>query len=384
MDMTVPANTRRTRLYKRINKLVDKWQRTYLVLACLFALAGYAFLLLLPILVIVAGINIYNTLFTSDVIDWLSASIWFVVMASTSLLCYRCIQLKPPSPRGLALTDKIAPEIFKLQQQLRDHFKRPRIHRIIITTDYELDIIKVPRTALPVWSMNTLVIGLPVLLCHSPEQFECMMARRLGQFSKQHNPVVNWLYQLRAIWKQYSLAYGEQKSPDSKLLKWFFAAYSYLYSAVTVFAARKDELNADSYATEVYNDVDVREMITANAVYQCYLQESFWPAVNKIASTKTGVPMSPYQKLASNIHMNLKDDKLAALMDKLFNAQPHSASPVPSLRNRLVNIGHDSPNMSVDAKAVAATHYLGSSMKSVIELFDKHWLKNHMAKQKKD
>ncbi len=382
MDTTAPEHSQRITLYKYINELANKWPHTYLALTCLFALTGYIFVLLLPMLAIVAGINIYEILLADNPVDWQGVSIWFAVLIISSMLCYRNIQLKPAPPTGLILSEKIAPEIFILLKQLHTHFKRPSIQRIIITADYELDVIKVPKWALPVWSMNTLVIGLPVLLCHSPKQFECMVARRLGQFSKQNNPLLNWLYQLRAIWPQYSLAYGKQKYPDSKLLKWFYAAYSYLYLAVSVFAARKDELNADSYATEAYNDADVREMITANAVYQWHLHRSFWPAVNKIASVKTRTPLSPYQKIASNIHANLKGDKLATVLDEVFNATPHATCPVPSLRSRLENIGHDTPAMSVDSGTVAATHYLGASLKGVIDLFDKLWLKHHIENQK--
>ena len=123
-------------------------------------------------------------------------------------------------------------------------------------------------------------------------------------------------------------------------------------------------------------------MITANAVYHWYLQESFWPAVNKIAAVKMDPSLAPYTKIASNIHTKLKGEKLASLVDQLFNAEPSGTCPVPSLRSRLDNIGHDTPNMPMDTGAIAATHYLGASLNSVISIFNKLWLKDYTAKQK--
>lgn len=382
MDIFGPVRTRLNIFYKHIETLIAKYHRSYLVFVCLFAIIGYAFVLLFPLLVIAGGNNIYENLVASDEINWQDTSIWFVVLVCAALFSYRSSQIKLMQPVGLTITEERIPEVFKLVEKLHTHFKRPAIHRIIVTADYELDVLKTPKWALPVWSTNTLIIGLPVLLCLSPGQFECLVARRLGQFSKQHNLLTNWLYQLRAIWKQYGFAYGKLKYPDSKLLKWSYEAYAFLYVTVSVYAARKDELNADAYAMELFIDNDVREMITADAVYRYYLQNRFWPAVNKIASLKTQSLLAPYNKIASSIQANLKDEKLLSLIDEVFKAQPHWKDPIPSLQTRLVNIGHETPYMPESSGVTAAERYLGASLGGVIDLIGKLWLKNNLEKRK--
>ena len=378
MDISGSIRIRLNRLYKRVESLMLKYQRIYLSFVCLFALTGYAFILLLPLLVIAGSQNIYNNLNGNHVANWPNALIWFAVVFCAALLSFRCLRFKPVSPAGLTLSAEKLPEIFKLVEKIRIHFKRPTIHRIIITTHYELDIVKMPRWALPVWSSNTLVIGLPLLLCFSPRQFECMLGRRLGQFSKNHNLITNWLYQLRSTWKQYSLSYGKQKYPDSMILKWFFSAYSFLYSAISIYVVRRDELNADSYAMELFNHEDVREMMTADAVYRHYLDNSFWPAINK-----TALPIvNPHHKLSSIIHTVLQGDKLAGLTNKVFSTEAKWNSPNPSLLHRLDKIAHDSPYMSDHTGVTAASQYLGKSLDIVINLMDKLWLKDALLKRK--
>ncbi|MCK4705659.1 MAG: hypothetical protein KAT90_09275, partial [Gammaproteobacteria bacterium] len=274
-------------------------------------------------------------------------------------------------------------EIFKIVREYQDYFKRPEIHRIVITADYELDIVKVPKFGLPVWSINTMVIGLPVLLCHSPKQFECLVARRIGQFSKSQNPVTNWLYQLRETWKQYSFAYNKLKSPDSYLLKWIYARYASLYASVSVYAARGDELNADTYAIELFHNDVVREMITAYMTYQYFLQEHYWPAINKIASIRTKPALTPYHNMTAAIQTNLKEEQLKSLINKVFKAEPQRNVPTPSMLQRLENIGHDTPSLSDNTGDAAAVTYLGESLNNVVNLIDKLWLNDIMTLQRR-
>ena len=353
-----------------------------MVFVSIVALMGYALVLLFPILVIAAGMNIYETLLNNDAINWETAAIWSVVLIFSALFSYRSLQIKITPPVGLTLVEDKVPEMFKLAQHFQSNFKRPTIHRMVITANFELDVVKTPKWALPVWSTNVLLIGLPVLLCLSPKQFECLMAARIGQFSKRHNLLTNWLYQLRAIWKQYAIAYGKQKYPDSYLLKWLYAAYASFYTSVSVHTARRDKLYADSYAMELFTHEDVREMITAEMTYQLYLQKRFWPAINKIATAETKTPLTPYQNIASSIHSNVENKKLTPLMHVALKSEADRKSPMPSLKQRLMNVGHDAPYMAETTEETAAEKYLGASVSNVIKLIDMLWLKDNVSRQK--
>lgn len=365
------------RFYDLLGVAITKFHPVYLGIVCLFAFIGYFFVLLFPYLAIVSGITLYETLFASGDINWQAVIIWSTALFLSTLITYRSIQIKPTPAVGLTMPETKIPKMYEAVQKLQDHFRRPTIHRIIITADYELDIIKTPRWVLPVWSTNTLVIGLPTLLCLTPTQFEFMIARRIGQFSKQTNPITNWLYQLRGVWPQYSHAYGKQKGIESKFLKWFYKIYASLYKTVSIYAARTDELNADKYTMELYNDADVHNMITTDAVCQLYLQSRYWPAIKKIASVKTETAMTPFRKLTSAIKGSLTGDKLDPIVGETFDMIPSRKDPMPSLRIRLDNIGHDSASMLEYNGIRASEYYLGSSLNGALNLMDKLWLKNN-------
>jgi hypothetical protein len=366
-----------------LEDVIQKYPRIYLGGVTLLALAGYAVILLFPLLLLAGIMGIYQALTADNNIAWQSASLWLVIAIISGLISYRYLQYKPSPPVGLTLIEDKAPGLFRLVQEMRSHFKRPVIHRIVVTPDYELDIIKTPRWALPLWSMNTLVIGLPVLQCLTVRQFECIVARRLGQFSKRENPLSNWLYQLRAIWQQYLESYRQHKGPGIEPMKWIFSAYAPLYSACSVYAARRDELNADVYAMELYNDEEVCEMVTADAVCRHYLHKRYWPAVYKIAAIETKTLPAPHRKMASAVHAILKGENLAKLIDETVKEKQERKNPAPILQARIQNIGHSCPYMNEFDGTAAAEHYLGSSMNRVIALIDKLWLKTLLEERKK-
>ena len=363
--------------------LANTYPRTYLGFVTLFALVGYAALLLFPLTVLTGLVSIYQALMVDNSIDWMNAILWLVIAAICTLVSYRCLQYKPVTPLGVTLMEDKAPELFNLVEQLRSHFQRPTIHRIVIASDYQLDIVKTPHWALPVGSMNTLVIGLPVLQCLSAKHFECMLARRFGQFSNRRSVLTNWLYQLRAIWPQYLASYTKQRTPGIEPLKWFFAVYAPLYASFSIHAARQCELNADSYALEQYNDEIVREVITTDAACRFYLRTRYWPAVNKIAALETKSPPTPHKKMAAVVLANLKGEKLQELVNETFQAASDAKDPLPALLHRIHNIGHDRPHMNDLHEPSAATQYLKATLNSVITVIDKLWLKTWLENRKK-
>ena len=382
----VSFSSTRTLLIKRnnlIESLIHKFPRFYISCVALVAIFGYAFVLLFPLLVLSGLLNIYTELVVSDVTDWQAALIWLVIVLVAALISYRSTQIKPIPPFGLTLTEAKAPVLFKLVQQHRSYYKRPTIHRIVITEHYKLDIVKTPMWALPVWSTNTLVIGLPVMQCLSPKQFECMVARRIGQFSKRYNPITNWLYQLRSVWQQYRVSYNQQKGIGIEPLKWFYSVYAPMYAMVSVYAARQDELNADTYAMELFNDKDVLEMITADALCRWYLHNQYWPAVAKIASIETKSLPAPHTKMSSAVRAIKNGEQLDKLIDNAYREQPLRSNAMPSLQDRISNIGHQKPRMKNDTIENAAMFYLGDSVKGVVDVIDKLWLKSFLEQRNK-
>lgn len=361
------------RIGESIGPSFNHYPGVFTALAVLVAIAAHAFLLLFPVLALLALKNLYQVI-TANAVDWIFMTIWLAIGSLAAYITYGFMQVKIVPPAGLILTRDDAPELFWLIEQATDSFVRPGIDRVVITCDYELDIRKVPLWFLPVWSSNWLIVGLPVLLCHSPEHIACMVNRRVGQFSRRYNMVTNWLYQLRSIWPMYRLGSDVQRINDAVLQGRPFSIFSRLYCFLTIVTARQEELNADSYAMQVYNDEAVREMISADAVYRYYLQKNYWPAVEKILAISSKTGLTPYAKMPAAVKNKLDEQKISEILSDLEQEEPTWKDDVPSLRKRLLNIGHASPSMQVNESDSAAKFYLGESADTVTEEIDRRWL----------
>jgi hypothetical protein len=374
-------NARLHKLYVFADTSTMHYPQFYLGSIIFIALLGYAYLLMFPVLFLASLFNIYETL-TSDTINWTSTFTWLAIGVAAGLVTYSGTRVKPTPPVGLKLSEDKAPKLFELVQQLKTTYGRLDIDRIVITGDYEVDIIKTPKWALPVWSMNTMVIGLPSLQCHTPENFSAIVARRIGQFSKRNNPITNWLYQLRTIWPQYYLAYKKNKAAGTEVLTAFLYLFSPFYSAVSSIAAKLDELKADSYAIEERNDEVMREMITADTLYRWYLENEYWPAVYKLTAISEKAKPTPHAKMAPSLRNKLDEEKIAALIDKMMKVDSSWNVAIPSLTSRIENIGHEHPRMRRPEGETAAEFYLGDSLSGVTNLIDTLWLKNLIEKNK--
>ena len=208
----------------------------------------------------------------------------------------------------------------------------------------------------------------------------------MGQFSKQHNPVTNWLYQLNAIWKQYIDIYAKQSGIESIILKVFFKAYSGVYEKLTVNVAVLDELNGDSYAMELYSHEEICKMISIDMACRWYLENRYWPALDKAASTPTPKqlnpePLNPYRKLSGVIKNTFRADNLPKFKQLIIHAE-HTNVRIPTLKTRLENIGYNEPVLKSTMSESAAEFYLETSLNGALNLMDKLWLKKQKQQPK--
>ena len=95
-------------------------------------------------------------------------------------ICVRLMQVRPAKPDGFVLTRKQVPQLFDMIRDFGAIRGQMAIHRVIVTDRFELDIVKTRLCILPVWSYNTLVIGLPLAQMIPPNVFRAMVARKLS------------------------------------------------------------------------------------------------------------------------------------------------------------------------------------------------------------
>ena len=346
--------------------LSESHPRAYLLLAASFGLVGFVYLLLFPGLALISGHGLYEALLTNQTIAWGHALTWLVLGALSILVSYRIFWYRPALPAGIVLNKDAAPLLHQLVKDQLGHYLRTRVDRILVSNKFEIDILKTPNCALPIWSTNTLVIGLPLIHCLSVSQFQCALARRLGQFSKRYNWLENWLYQLREIWPGYcdtarKYGFGYQ------LVEWFFMFYAPVYKVITMPAARLDELAADKYAMELFNDEEVLDAITTQLMCDRYLAGKPWPISRKNAPCREQSFKEFRLCMVSELRSGLQGAKLSKWLANILSVDEQWDDATPTLARRVENIGHTHFRMVTNVTESAASIFLDAVIGSMLD-----------------
>jgi hypothetical protein len=212
-----------------------------------------------------------------------------------------------------------------------------------------------------VGSNTTLAIGLPLLQCLSALQFRVALARRLGQYSGHYNRLENWLYGLRAAWPRYGTR-RVQTGFGYQPIRWFFAAYTPVYRALTLPVAHREELAADRYAMELFTDEQVLETVTTEMVCRTYLAQRYWPLVREIETREGQAMPGSHPGMARVLRAGLRDTRAGDWLERACSAVPDREDPVPALMTRVRHIGHNEPRMTGLAADPAAATYLATVM----------------------
>ncbi len=369
-----------------LDGLYEKQEKVYFALAALTTGLGYFMLALFPLLAFIGIFKILGGMANaSTFMAWIGVLVWMGITAVAAIISYSMATVKIQMPSGLGLKEDKAPKLHELINEIKQTYSVPKIDRIIVHDHCELDMVSVPRFGLPLLTTNILYIGLPVLQCLSPTYFKGALARKLGQFSAQHNRLTHWIYRWRQYCFQYQRSYNRTKSPIYQPLKWFFKFYTPMLEAFTVHAARRDEMEADMYALQIVNDEELADVILQLEVSKQFLKTKYWPKLFAMLRKNPQNPERlPHISMQGVLRKALTENEFAQTMKELLNNEPTWRDGMPSLIGRLEHIGQTKLNMPPPVMESAAQRYLGDAFSAVIKLLDKQWLaKNGKLKKSK-
>ncbi len=364
------------RIIPLLQPLNTKFPKSYLMLATLSTSIGFIFLAFFPLLSLILFFKLFGSIASaSGFVDWLLVLVHISILSLAAIISFFMYRTKFQTPTGVELDwekpDKIIDEILLLTER----YSCRAFDHIIFTPEYSINIIQTPRYSLPLITHKTLCIGLPTLLCLSPEHFKGLLARIIGQYSGQYNKLTNWINRSTLMWRYYLKAYKTGTTPADKFLYYFFSIYCPLTEAITYHAIQKDEFKSDYYVLDVINDNDVVAMISANIVNLEFLEKKYWPKIQSMARKNPMEPeFLPYDSMANAIAKGLNHEDKERWLKTAHSDSVDYSHTVPGLRERMYALGHEEIIVPNKFKFNAAKHYLGEYVNDVIATMDQIWL----------
>jgi Zn-dependent protease with chaperone function len=132
--------------------------------------------------------------------------------------------IKIPEPEGLYLERGQSLHLFRDIAWLRERMDVPEFDEILLTSDYNAAVTQVPRFGLFGGHKNILVIGLPLMLSVSHEQFRAVLAHEMGHIAGAHGKFGVWLWRQLDSWDYIMMAL-EETEQDNSLVSGFYRFY---------------------------------------------------------------------------------------------------------------------------------------------------------------
>ncbi|WP_455211677.1 hypothetical protein [Kaarinaea lacus] len=368
----------------RLHHFALAYPKSYFTLVLAAALAGYGFLLLFPLLSIVALIELVavaqSVPFTINTLS--QGLVWVGVFIFGVAISHHILTIKFELPKGVELPASKAPKLFsRLENNIEGafwlNFFRPKFCSILLSEQFVLEIHKTPVSGIPVWSKNTLVIGFPVLQTMPEYYFECALERKLIQYSKGRNMVTNWLYQLQDIWFLYPSAFSHRKLLGEQIIVWFFKLYAPFYKRLSLYAAQQEELAADTMALREMNDSDLFKTIQSQTVAQHFFHKVYLPMVNNYIKTKSVNPtkLTPYTTLLGVFRKNIDAERCRQWLETFQRSTVNTRSIMPAFSQRMHNMGQTKIRLPELGQRSAAEIYFGAYYPKVAQHMDSVWRK---------
>ncbi len=339
--------------------IIPKWK---LISFIFLGFGGYCLLLLFFILLsIIAGIAVFKSLVFLKV-SWIPVSMTYVLLS--------VLYIKTPTPSGIRLKEKDAPQLFALIHEAVQLTNCKKISAVYLNGELDASVTERGRMFLPLCSKRILIIGIPLMMAVQIEEFRAILLHEMSHFSKKHTGFNNFLYRQhrRYVVILKSLQEHSTFSPIKKLLVWYInrlSLYAFAYS-------RKNEYEADSNAAAIAGPLNLAMGLTrlSTAKYQFY---EAWNMVWRHANHLELPNLNAYQLIGAELKKALPLPLQEKLIRFELRIEKDNYDTHPPLGDRLKNLNVE-PFLTTKAFALsAAEHYFADQYSVILDRFNQKW-----------
>lgn len=177
---------------------------------------------------------------------WSGGRVW-ALLAGLGLLwsTLHALWVRIEPPEGARLQPADAPALFDALARIRRRIGGPPIHAVYLNDEFNASIRQWPRFGLLGGAVNTLSIGLPLLMALDHRRVLAVLAHEYGHLRGGHGRLSAWIYRTRLAWLRMDASLQREQGPlavvSQAFLRWYFPRFA----ARTFALARQDEYEAD-------------------------------------------------------------------------------------------------------------------------------------------
>lgn len=356
-------------LVDRLEAYSFKHPIAYKVRIALLAVLGYLYLfgIVAGILFVVAAILFYGS------INFLVLKFLLIPLGIAAVVL-RSLWVTFPEPEGHELFYADAPHLFELVKEVRKATHGPRVHKTLLSDEFNAGIIQRPRLGIFGWQQNYLVIGLPLLNALTVADIRSVIAHEFGHLSGNHGRFSGWIYRVRQTWVQILTTMKQDKRYASGLFEPFFNWYAPFFGAYSFVLARAQEYEADRRSVDISGREAAARALVNVQIKSHFLNEAFWPELLSSADRQPEPPVEPFNVMLAALKQPVARDNAQLWFSRALVARHDYDDTHPSLADRLRAIGY-SPESENPEFTLFQNDEVGSRGEvSLLESLPAEWL----------
>ncbi len=249
--------------------------------------------------------------------------------------------------------------------------------RVWLTAEYGASVLFRPRFGFFGGNRCELMVGLPLLDCHSQAELTAILTHELGHI-KRVKSLPAWIYRLRAMWADLFYQISTREHITGVLMlpfsRWFWPRFNLNASIVSQF----EEFQADAVAAQQTSPPLIALALVKLAVVHFAYSELLQPSLNQAVWRSVQPPDNYCQRYRDFFIQVIHDERLERWMACVLSQTTDALDTHPSLRDRLQAIGIDlSPQQWVTMLRQqpdgGAAELLGSRRATLETAINSHW-----------
>ncbi len=309
------------------------------------------------------------------------ASLLWLGLAGGALLWsgLRALWLRFDQPVGLTVARTDAPALFELLELVRQRVQGPPIDHVVLTQEFNASISQVPRFGLVGKSVNTLCLGLPLLMGLDRLRVQAVLAHEYAHLRGDHGRLGAWIYRTRITWLRFYQRLGSDGGLIGLVNHGFFRWFFPRFAARSFALARHDEYEADQLAAKWLGSAVLAQALTELQIKGAWLDQQFWPRHWRLPLS-TATPLGPFAEMTRQLALRQE----TAFAQEALRVAVRRLSDVtdthPALRDRLSAL--DQATQLPAWSASGSLSLLGALGSKWVAELDRQWCQEHTAQWK--
>jgi len=291
----------------------------------------------------------------------------------------RALWLRFDAPEGVAVTAQEAPALFEALERIRKKIHGPPIHAVYLDGEFNASIRQTPRWGLLGGAVNTLTLGLPLLMALDRTRLLAVLTHEYGHLRGDHGRFAGWIYRTRLSWLRLHDSMRNDENIASAATQAFLNWYFPRFAAKTFALARQDEYEADRIAGRLLGADVATAALVEIEVKGAWLQQQFW-ADHWRKAAGAALPAGPFQAMRAQLTLALDAGFARDALREALARVSNLADTHPSLRDRVASLGGQ-PVLPAWSQR-GALPLLGEHVERWIAHFDKQWCKDNASSWK--